>query len=232
MTLAKTLVYTKVVFRVAKTIVLTLLSLLVFTFLAGNIFAHEGEVDPYEDVEEAALAPDSPFYFLRSWQEAVERFVANFQSDEAQVNLELTFAQRRIAEMKRLARLGEDGELMERLSTRWQENIDQARERVEQLGERKEEVEELILEQIDRQRTVMERMLDQVPHEAKDAINRAIENYQTHRERLLDNFTGDRLERIKDNLRDRLDSTIERFELRRERFRDQLENGADETTTE
>ena len=107
--------YLKAVFKVAKIAALTLLPLLVFIFLAGNIFAHEGEVDPYEDIEEAAFAPDSPFYFLKGWQEAIEGVIANFQGDEARANLELRFAERRVAEMKRLARLGEDGELMENI---------------------------------------------------------------------------------------------------------------------
>ncbi|OGC38149.1 hypothetical protein A2V54_03100 [candidate division WWE3 bacterium RBG_19FT_COMBO_53_11] len=222
--------YLKAVFKVAKIAALTLLPLLVFIFLAGNIFAHEGEVDPYEDIEEAAFAPDSPFYFLRGWQEAIEGFIANFQGDEARANLELRFAERRVAEMKRLARLGEDGDVMERLRQRWEQHLVQAQERAEKMSERREEIQELILEQMDRHRTVMEKVLEQVPAEAQDAINRAIENYETNRQKLLERFSSDRLEEVKSKLKKRFESTIERFQLRRERFRDLLENGTDETT--
>jgi len=211
------------VFRIARIAALILLPLLVFTFLAGNIFAHEGEVDPYEDVEEATFAPDSPFYFLRTWQEAVEGFIANFQGDEARADLELRFAERRIAEMRRLARLGEDGDLMERLRQRWEQHLERAQERAERATERREEIQTTILEQMDRHRLLLDGILEQVPDEAKDAINRAIENYETNRQKLLERLSSDRLEEVERELKERLEKTIERFQLRRERFRNLLE---------
>ena len=222
------LVYLKGVMKTVKIFILALLPILVFAFLAGNIFAQE---EPYEDIEEAALAPDSPFYFLKDWQEAIEGVIANFQGDEARANLELRFAERRVAEMKRLARLGEDGELMENLREQWQEHLTRAQERAEKVSERREEIQTTILEQMDRHRTVMERVLEQVPDEAQDAINRAIDNYETNRQKLLESFPTERLEEVKSKLKDRLESTIERFQLRRERFRNLLENGTDETDT-
>ena len=220
--------YLEGVMKTVKIFILALLPILVFAFLASNVFAQD---EPYEDIEEAALAPDSPFYFLRGWQESVEGFIANFQGDEARANLELRFAERRVAEMKRLARLGEDGDVMERLRQRWEQHLERAQERAEKVSERREEIQTTILEQMDRHRTVMERVLEQVPDEAKDAINRAIENYETNRQKLLESFPTERLEEVKNKLKDRLESTIERFQLRRERFRNLLENGTDETDT-
>ncbi|MEX0587249.1 MAG: DUF5667 domain-containing protein [Patescibacteria group bacterium] len=208
-----------------RTLILGLTLTLTLTFLGGAVSAQEGEVEPYEDIEESALAPDSPFYFLRSWQEAIEGFIANFQGDEARADLELRFAERRVAEMKRLARLGEDGEIMERLRQRWEQHLAQAQERAGKVSERREEIKERILEQMDRHRITLEGVLEQVPDEAKDAINRAIENYETRRTELLESFSEDRVEALKDRLKERLDSTIDRFQLRRERFRRLLENG-------
>jgi len=180
--------------------------------------------EAYEDIEETTLAPDSPFYFLRNWQETIESFVANFQSEEAQANLELKFAQRRVAEMKRLARLGEDGELMEKLQARWQEHITSMQERAERITTRREEAKTRFLEQIDRHRSVMEKVREQVPDEAKDAIDRSIENYETNRAKLLENFTGDKRKEIEDRLKERLEKTIDRFEINRERFRELRDN--------
>ena len=218
------LVYLKGVLKTVKIFVLALLPLLVFAFSAVNVFAQD---EPYEDIEEATLAPDSPFYFLRGWQEAIEGFIANFQGDEARANLELRFAERRVAEMRRLARLGEDGDVMERLRQRWEQHLERAQEWAEKTTERREEIQTTILEQMDRHRLLMDGILEQVPDEAKDAINRAIENYETNRQRLLERFSSDRLEEVKSKLKKRLESTIERFQLRRERFLDLLENGAD-----
>jgi len=217
-------VYLKGVLKTVKIFVLALLPLLVFAFSAGNVFAQD---EPYEDIEEAALAPDSPFYFLRGWQEAIEGFIANFQGDEARANLELRFAERRVAEMRRLARLGEDGDVMERLRQRWEQHLERAQEWAEKTTERREEIQTTILEQMDRHRLLMDGILEQVPDEAKDAINRAIENYETNRQRLLERFSSDRLEEVKSKLKKRLESTIERFQLRRERFLDLLDNGTD-----
>jgi len=109
--------------------------------------------------------------------------------------------------------------------------LTRAQERAEKVSERREEIQTTILEQMDRHRTVMERVLEQVPDEAQDAINRAIDNYETNRQKLLESFPTERLEEVKSKLKDRLESTIERFQLRRERFRNLLENGTDETDT-
>uniref|UniRef100_A0A831YSP3 DUF5667 domain-containing protein n=1 Tax=candidate division WWE3 bacterium TaxID=2053526 RepID=A0A831YSP3_UNCKA len=208
---------------------LLVLSLITFAFLGSGAFA-QGE--PYEDVEEATLAPDNPFYFLRSWQEGFEKLIANFQGPEAQADLELKFAQRRAAEIKRLARLGEDGERIDQLRKRWEQHLDRAQERAEKIRERKEEMRTKILEKMDRHRAVFEKIREQVSEKAKDAIDGAIQNYENRRSDLLKKFPEDQIEEIEEKLRKKLDSTVERFELRRERFQKILENRSDENTTE
>ncbi|OGC54562.1 hypothetical protein A2797_01570 [candidate division WWE3 bacterium RIFCSPHIGHO2_01_FULL_48_15] len=194
------------------------------TFFAFQTTTQAKSDEAYDDIEEAALAPDSPFYFLRNWQETVETFITNFQDEEAKANLEMEFAQRRLSEMKRLARLGADGEIIERLQTRWQEHINRMRELAEKITTRREEAKTRFLEQIDRHRAVMEKVREQVPDEAKDSIDRAIKNYETARQKLLENFSGSKLDEIKSRLKERLDGTVERFRLNRERFKNLLEN--------
>lgn len=208
-------------FKVAKTIFLALLPLLVLGFLAGGTFAQADE-EPYEDIPEATFAQDSPFYFLRNWQEGIERFVSNFQSDEAKTNLELRFAKRRIAEMRRLARLGQD-DLLAKAEERWQSHLARAQERAEKLTERRDEIREKILEQMDQHRTVLEKVLEQVPEQAQDAINQAIENYTTNREELLNRFPSPDRSEVETHLKQRLENTIDRFQLRRDRFQEILE---------
>lgn len=218
-------------FKTARIIFLALLPMLVFGFLAVEAGAHEGEAEPYEDIEAATLAPDSPFYFLRGWQEGIERFVANFRGDEAVADLEIRLAERRISEMRRLANLGINGDRMERLRERWEQHLERAEERAERATENREAIRERILEQMDRHRAVFERVREQAPEEARDALDRAIENYETRRGDLLDRFSEDQIEEIREELRERLESTVDRFELRRERFRNSLENGHEETET-
>ncbi len=176
--------------------------------------------DTYEDIPEATLAQDSPFYFLRGWQEAIERLFA--RSEEARTKLELRFAERRIAEMRRLARLGQD-DLLAKAEERWQSHLARAQERAEKLTERRDEIREKILEQMDQHRTVLEKVLEQVPEQAQDAINRAIENYTTNREELLNRFPSPNRSEIETRLKQRLENTIDRFQLRRDRFQEILE---------
>lgn len=219
MTLTKEIAYSKRVPKLIKATFLAALFIFPLLLLTTNAFAQ----DAYEDIPEATFAQDSPFYFLRSWQEGVERFIANFQSDEAKTNLELRFAQRRLAEMRRLARLGKGGERMEKIRERWQEHLERAQEKADRMRERREEMRERILEQMDRHRTVLERVLEQVPEQAQGAINRAIENHTTNRERLLKNFSAEQRSQIEERLRERLDQTLDRFQMRRDRFRKILE---------
>ncbi len=198
-------------------------ALLIFTPL---VFAHSATAESYEDIEEATLAHNSPFYFLRTWQESIERFIANFQGDEAIANLEIKHAQRRVAEMKRLARLGRD-ELLAEAADRWQNHLQRAQERAEQVQERREEIHQKILESMDRHRSTLERVRDQVPDQAKDAIDRAIDNYQTRRESLLEKFSTDRRDDVETHLRQRLNTTVDELQLNRDRFQEILENKSD-----
>lgn len=196
-------------------------------FLTGGISANGDTA--YEDIEEATLAPDSPFYFLRNWQEGIERFITNFRGDEATADLELRHAERRVAEMRRLTRLGENGERLEQLRERWAEHLERAGERAERATENREAIRERILEQMDRHRTVFERVRDRASDEAREALDRAIENYETRRSNLLERFSEEELDGVREHLRERLDETIEHEELQRDRFRDLLESRTEET---
>ena len=199
--------------------------ILAFIFMAISLlFLTRAAIaqEAYEDIPEATFAQDSPFYFLRGWQEGVESFIANFQSEEARTELELRFAQRRIAEMERLARLGKN-DLLAKAEERWQSHLAKAQELSEKLTEKQDEVRERILEQMDRHRTVLEKVLAQVPEQAQDAINRAIENYTIRREEMLTKFESRRTE-IEARLKQRLEKTIERSQLDRDRFLEILKN--------
>jgi flagellar biosynthesis GTPase FlhF len=201
-------------------------TILVSAFL-GFLLLSIGKVamaqDAYEDIPEAALASDSPFYFLRGWQETIETFVANFQSDEAKINLELRFAERRAGEIEHVTRVGRN-DLIEKLRTRWEENLQKAQERAETLQENREELLQRVLEATDRHRAVLERVLEQVPEQAQEAIQRAIDNSATLRTKILENFSGSKLEEVKSRLEERLNNTIEKLQLKRNRLNDLLNN--------
>lgn len=180
-------------------------------------------------------------YFLRRGQEALERLFA--RTEEARTNLELRFAERRVSEMKRLWNrcqregLTEDKQQrclghLEKAEERREKHLVRAQEHAEKITERQEEHRERILEQMDRHRTVLERIREQVPEQARDAIDRDFENYKTNRKRLLNKFPTERRRRIEDHLKDRLEQTIDQHLLKRDRFQEILENRTDETTTE
>jgi len=210
-----------------KILLIPLFALALFLF-GGLVVAQEDSTSAaYEDIGETLLAPDSPFYFLRNWQERIERLFA--RSDEARADLELRHAQRRVGEMRRLARLGRDN-LLERVRERWQAHLERAQERAERVGERREEVRQRVLEATDRHRTVLERVREEAPERAREALDRAIENSRVQRERLLERFSPDQRRELEKRLRERVEDSIDRFELPRERLQDLLKEGSEEVS--
>lgn len=196
---------------------------LTFFFLGGSALSQEdtATIEAYEDIPETAFAPDSPFYFLRDWQEGVERFFA--RSDEARANLELKHAQRRVAEIKRLTRLGET-DLLEQARERWQEHMQRAEERAEQVQERQEEIRQKVLEATDKHRLVLEKVLESAPEQAQEGLQRAIDNSTILRQRLLEKFPTGTRGVLEGRLKQRLENSIDQFQLPRDRFLELLQN--------
>ncbi len=203
-------------------------SLLFITFflIGGAVFAQEDAVlaDPptieeFEDIQEPLLSPDSPFYFLRQWQEGVERFLT--RSEEAHANLELKHAQRRVGEMKHLARVNKK-ELLERTQERWQNHIQKAQERAERVSEQREVVRERVLEATSKHLAVLEKVYEQAPEEAKEGLQRAIDNAKQHQQTILERFSQDEIETLRENLKTKFDRFSEKYNLSGERFKDIL----------
>ncbi|GMR19090.1 MAG: hypothetical protein BMS9Abin34_216 [Patescibacteria group bacterium] len=194
------------------------------SLVGSSVIAQEDttntNTEVYEDISEPFLKPDSPFYFLRHWQEGAEKFLV--RSEEAKANLEVKFAQRRVGEMRYLARTGRK-ELLEKTRARWEEHLQRAQERAERVKERRDEVRERILEATDRHRMVLEKASERAPEEAKEGLRRAIENSGKVREKILERLPSELREKTKDRLKQRLEKSIDRFQLRRDRFKGILE---------
>lgn len=220
-----------------KILTASLVALALF-FVGGVVSAQEDTdvttpetVEAFEDIQEAPgwLTPGSPFYFLRSWQEGIERFFA--RSDEARTNLELKHAQRRIAEMRRLARLNK-GELLEKVRERWQKHLEKAQERAEKMVEKREEVRERVLEATSKHLAVLEKVYEQAPEQAKEGLQRAIENAKRYQGAVLKRFTPEKMETLKERIRTRFESFRKKHNLLKERFKNLVPDQEEEQTEE
>lgn len=192
--------------------------------VGGVVFAQEDTdvatpetTGAIEDIQEPLLSPDSPFYFLRRGQEAIERFLA--RSEEARTNLELKHAQRRIGEMKHLARVNRT-ELLEKVRVRWQAHLEKAQERVERMVEKREEVREHVLEMTSKHLAVLEKVYEKAPEEAKEGLQRAIDNAERYQEVILERFSPEKTETLREELETKFEQFREKHDLLEERFKD------------
>lgn len=201
-------------------------------FVGGVVYAQEDSdvtttetSEAFEDIQEPLLSPDSRFYFLRRGQEAIERFFA--RSEEAKANLELKHAQRRVGEMKHLARVNRK-DLLEKARERWQAHLERAQERAEQMVEKREEVRERVLETTSKHLAVLEKVYEKAPEQAKEGLQRAIDNAKRYQGVILERFSPERMETLKERIKTRLEHFREKHNLLEERFKDLVPDQAEE----
>jgi hypothetical protein len=172
-------------------------------------------IEEIEDIPEPFISPNSPFYFLRNWQEWIEGIFAN--SSEKKVTLSLKQADRRIGEIKHLARIGRT-DLLDRTQARWEEKIQKAEEWAEKIITNQAEVKENVLEATSKHLAVLEKVYENAPEQAQEGLQRAINNAQRHQERMLEHFEAKEQKRIEKKVRNRLERFQQKHGLQRGRF--------------
>lgn len=218
-----------------KKVVLFTTALLLISCVAGaKVYAQDTDaeatnglagLEEIEDIPEPFLSPNSPFYFLREWQEWVEGFLAN--SSEKKVALALKQADRRVGEIKHLVRINRT-DLLDRTQARWEAKIQKAQEWAEKVTANQVEVKENVLEATSKHLAVLEKVYENAPEQAQKGLQRAIDNAQRHQERMLEHFEAKEQEQLEEKVRIRLERFQQKHNLRRERFESLFPNSQEE----
>lgn len=122
----------------------------------------------------AGMTPDSPFYFLDVWGEKIGLFFAF--SHEGKIGKALTYSEEKLAEASILAEKGKP-EALPKATGLYGGYIALANEEVSDLegeGKNIEDVSTKVAEATSKHLSVLEGVLDKVPEQAKDAIEKAM----------------------------------------------------------
>lgn len=185
-----------------KLIVLSLLSLL----FVGVVYAQN------EELPEPGLLPDSPFYFLKSWSEAIGTFFTF--GDVAKAGRYLSLSEKRLAEAKALVEKGKP-EFAERAIGRYQEQLNRALTKAEEAktkGLDTDEVLTRVSEATLKHEAVLADIYEKVPEQAKPAIERAMEAGARGHEEALEAISKEKQAEIMEKVEEKRQEVEEKLE--------------------
>jgi len=172
-----------------------LLVLTISSFLLKTaVFAQEATVSG--EIYTPRLLPDSPFYFLKSWKEKIELFLARSDKDKAQKEAEI--ATRRIAEAKQLIKK-KKFQLAEKTMLKHREHLNKALDKLDRAQEQGEDVEvvvKIVVQATSQHLNVLSQVYEKVPQRAKEAIEKAIEVSSHGQERAIEAISQEKKEAI------------------------------------
>jgi len=200
-------------------------TILLISVFSSFISAEEPETGLLEETDSILLEelmaeegflplPTSPFYFLQSNRERWERITARFP--EAQIEIALRQARRRLLEIYMLTQESEEKEVEEIMAQgqeRYQMQLRVAETKVQETGKNKERVKEMILERQKENLELIGQMEEESPQEAKPFVRQFIEDQKTNLIQWLEqNFTEEEREEILRELEPKLERIYSRFE--------------------
>jgi hypothetical protein len=147
--------------------VLTVLTLL---FGAISVLAQDS------DLPSPGLLPDNPFYFLKTWKEAIQNFFTFGAENKAEQFLHL--ADVRLAEYQKMIEKGKT-EIAEKTLAKYEKQLNQALQKIEELenkGKDTKEISQKLEDTINKHLEVLEENLQKAPESAQKGLENAIEN--------------------------------------------------------
>ena len=170
--------------------VLILTFILVPIFQTQSAFAKADSEVEVLDTYNPSLLPDSPFYFLKTWFEGIQKFITLNPTSKAELQLKL--ANKRLIEAQKLAEKGKT-ELAQKLLDKFRERIEKATKKTEKAKDKGKNVDELVAKlQANslRQQEVLLKVYEKVPTEARDSILNAMENSKKGLLNAINNVQG------------------------------------------
>lgn len=184
---------------------LLLIPLMAF-LLAGTVNANG------HSLPDPGLLPGNPFYFLDTLFEGLGSLVTFGDLSKAERHLAL--AEERLAEAGALAERG-DSNRAEKATEKYQERLELALERAEAASERGKDADavlEKIAEATVRHQEVLADIYEKVPEEAKEAIERAMENSARGHDTALSAVSGEKQEEVRDHVEQETQDVEDRLE--------------------
>lgn len=183
------------------------LALLVLVFLSAGVA--QAQTD---DLPEPGMLPDSPFYFLKSWSEAMGTFFTF--SDVAKAERFMNLSEKRLAEANALVEKGKP-EIAEKAVGRYQEYLSRALTKAEEAkakGLNTDEVLAKVAEATLKHQAVLADVYEKVPEQAKEAIEHAIEASTRGHEEALEAISGQKREEIEEKIEEKKQEVEQKLE--------------------
>lgn len=169
---------------------LIFVSFLVMILLSGTALAGG------EDLPDPGMLLDSPFYFLKTWGEGIVTF---FTFDNvAKAERFIYLAEKRLAEAKALAEKGKSDSAQITI-LRYQEHLEKALAKAREAKEKGLDTDEVLAKVSEatlKHLTVLADVYEQVPDEAKPAIQKAMEKSIRGNEEALKAVSGQKREEV------------------------------------
>jgi len=201
-----------------KKIVLVAIFLCIFTIT--GVFAQEETV-----LSSAGMTPDNFFYFLDVWREKISLFFTF--SSEGKIKKAITYGEEKLAETSALVDKGEY-ELLPKATGLYEDYIALSNRQTDEIvkeGQNIEDVSTRVAEATSKHLTVLEELLDKVPEQAKDAIEKAITVSMNGHNRALSALA-------KENPKKAIEINLETIKGRLERAKKMAEKGNAEQAEE
>lgn len=182
--------------------------LVVGLFFAMPTLAQEATPSAGEGIYTPRLLPDNPFYFLKTWKEKIEIFLA--RTPEAKAEKYVEMATRRVAEARQMVEKNKL-ELVERLMEKHQEHLERAMEMIEEAKEKGKDVEavlERVTEATSTHLQVLAEVYEKVPEQAKEAIEHAMEVSSRGQERALEAISKDKREEWRQQVEEKIENCL------------------------
>lgn len=149
-----------------------LYSLILLTLLFGafNTLAQD------TNLPSPGILPDSPFYFLKAWKEAIQNFFTFGAENKAKQFLHL--ADVRLAEYQKMIEKGKT-EIAQKTLDKYQKQLDHALQKIEELknkGEDTKGISQKVEDTINKHIEILQGNLQNAPEAAKKGLQNAIEN--------------------------------------------------------
>lgn len=147
-------------------------SLILLTFLFGaiSILAQD------DDLPSSGILPDSPFYFLKTWKEAIQNFFTFGAENKAKQFLHL--ADVRLAEYQKMIEKGKT-EIAQKTLDKYEKQLNHALQKIEELKNKGKDIKNIsqkIEDTLNKHIEILQRNLQKAPEAAKKGLQNAIEN--------------------------------------------------------
>jgi len=145
---------------------------------------------------ESILLPDSPFYFLKTWQEKIQLFFSFGVENKAKQFLHL--AEARLAEYQKMQVKGKS-QIAERTLEKYQAQLGKAIQKLEELkkeGQESDKIAGNAVRAVQKHLLILEQVYQKVPESAKQGLSQAIQNSQRGAEKIKEIFSGQKREEI------------------------------------